>query len=307
MELFATVDKTFESRRGSQRLARAFGLWRRRHRGLRPFADIHELIASFEVAGVPAGSEGDSALAALCAQAARGGRSGTADDDAACLLLWAVLQPLRRRAHDPDVARALDNDDVQAEIAAGLWEGVVGITPGRSGVAALLINAGRRRARQAARKEIDRRVHEQRLRDLPGTSAGDGDLEHPEQIVDLALHQEVVDEVEADLIASTRLGPEPLSYAASRHGIPYDTAKHRRARAEERLRTWAEANGAELAGFSVALGVSDLRDEKQQSSYTSDGKEVMPGPSDGLANRIPRRSDATKPSDASVDAHGRHW
>jgi hypothetical protein len=307
MELFATVEKTFESRRGSQRLARAFGLWRRRHQELTPFADVEEVIASCKTTGLPTGSEVDSALAALCAQAARGGRDATADDDAACLLLWVMLQPLRRRAHDSDIARALDSDDVQAEIAAGFWEGIVAIAPGRSGVAALLINAGRRRARLAARKEIDCRVYEGGFRDLPGTSTEGRDLDNPEEVVDLALHQDVVDKVEADLIASTRLGPEPLAHAAARHGITYDTAKHRRARAEERLRAWADRKGADLVGSSAALSVSDLRDGKQQLSCTNNRKEVMPRPSDGLANHSPRRSDATKPSDASENAHGRHW
>ena len=247
-----------------------------------------------------------SALAALCAQAARGGRDATADDDAACLLLWVMLQPLRRRANDSDVARALDSDDVQAEIAAGFWEGIVGIAPGRSGVAAQLINAGRRRARHAARKEIDCRVQGGGFRDFPETPSEGADLNHPEQVVHLALRQDVIDEIEADLIASTRLGPEPLSRAALRHSITYDTAKHRRARAEERLRAWTEVTGAELAVSSPALDVSDLRDAKQHLYCTSERKEVMPRPSDGLANHTPRRSDATKPSDASEDAHGCH-
>lgn len=278
------------------------------------FSDIEDFLHRCDQPGFFEDTTGDAALAALCTQAANGGRHDAADDDATCLLLWVLLAPLIGRSQNSDIATPLDADDAQAEIAAGLWEEAVRVVPESTGVASRLINAGRRRARRAARAEFDYQLCKQRLRELlfVGTDPGGGSA--PEQVVALAIVRGVINELEGDLIVSTRLEEERLKAVAARRGLTPRAASHRRHRAETRLLAWmrgsvvpsrhsAGAHAAFLTSFG-SQGVSGLRPKKQPSSMSLNQKEVMPRPSDGPANRPGRGPDAIKPSDASDAAHG---
>ncbi len=313
MTLFDTVEKTFRIRRSSRRLRAAFVEWRETHEGLDRFADLDDLVARCEQPEGRAGDLVDQALAALCVQAARGGRHETADDDAACLLLWILLEPLRRRSEDADIATPLDGDDAQAEIAAGMWERVVRIRPGNRAVAPALVNAGRRGARLAARAEFDYRTCCRKLFELKRTARALVDCGHPEAIVGEAVEAGVVKRSEAELIASTRLGGDSLGHAAAERGLNYSAARMRRIRAEASLVTWLEDTDASArlpAGAPSGLSpsgpqrvVSGLREQASARSASGHGKEVMPGRSDGLPNHISRRPDATKAAGCPGNAH----
>lgn len=280
---------------------------------MRKFSDFEDFLDRCEQPGFFEDTTGDAALAALCAQAANGGRHAAADDDAACLLLWVLLAPLLGRSKNPDIATPLDADDVQAEIAAGVWEEAVSVVPESKGVASRLINAGRRRARRAARAEFDYQLCKQRLRELLSVGADPGNSSAPEHVVAIARARGVINEVEGDLIVSTRLEEEPLRAVAARQGLTPKAASRRRDRAETRLLAWmrgsvvpsrhsAEARAEFLTSFGSG-GVSGSRPKKQLLSKSLEKKEVMPRPSDGPANHLGRGPDAIKPSDAS-DAHG---
>lgn len=278
MALFTKVEKTFEYLRTSQRLPRLLEEWRGGHAELAAFADAEDLIGCCGSAVLTDDPVGDAALSALCRQAAGGGKDGAADDDAACTLLWLLLRPLKRRSRDPDLRGALDADEAQAEFAAGLWEATVGVAPGDTGIGPRLINGGRRRARTAARREIDYQLHRRRLTQLADEPVDPDALVHPEQIVASALRHGVVNAIEADLILATRLGPESVADASRRHGLTTKAAYHRRARAEARLLAWM--NGDEIpsryrarlrtcARSLLEPGVSDPRGTEQHPSHNS--------------------------------------
>lgn len=314
MALFDTVEKTFRIRRSSRQLPAAFAEWRETHEALRSFVDLDDLVARCEQPQGRARNLGDPGLAALCVQAARGGRREPADDDAACLLLWILLEPLRRRSEDADIVTPLDGEDAQAEIAAGMWERVVRVRSGTTGVASALVNAGRRRARLAARAEIDYRICCRKLFDLRRAGPELGDSAHPEGIVDAAVEAGVVNRFDAELIASTRLGGDSLGHAAAKRRLNYSAARMRRLRAEASLVTWLEGTEAPTrlpagapSGFSVSgpqRVVSGLREQASPQSASGHGKEVMQGRSDGLPNQTSRRPDAIRAAGRPGNAHG---
>jgi hypothetical protein len=312
MALFDTVDLTFRRRCSSQQLAAAFHEWRKAHEGLGCFVDLDDLVAWCRKPRTCSQDVIDSALTALCIQAA-GGAGEESDDDAACLLLWILLEPLTRRSEDPDIGTPLDADDAQAEIAAGMWEQVVRVRPGTTKVASVLVNGGRRRARLAARAEIDYRICCRRLFELHRSPQHGNHLGHPESVVRAARETGVLSGFEAELIAATRLGDDSLSGAATNRDLTYSAARKRRGRAETRLLAWMRGSDVPTrfaAGARAGVvssrpqGVSDLREQAPPQSGRAQGKEVMPGCSDGLPNHTARRSDAIKPSGAPDRAHG---
>lgn len=272
------------------------------------FSDIEDFLHRCGQPGFFEDTTGDAALAALCAQAANGGRHAAADDDAACLLLWVLLAPLIGRSQNPDIATPLDADDAQAEIAAGVWEEAVRVVPESTRVASRLINAGRRRARRAARAEFDYQLCKQKVRELLFVGADPVGGSAPEQVVALARVRGVINQVEGDLIVSTRFEGESLEAVAARRGLTPKAASHRRHRAETRLLAWMHGSvvpsrhsAGARAAFLTSFGsrdVSDLRDSTKQSSHVIDREEVKTH-RDGLVSQSSRRSDATKPSHVS--------
>ena len=317
MDLFTAVHKGFEERLASQRLLARFEEWRSTHEALAVFCDVETLVDRASERGLDADSVIDKALRDLCIQAGMGATEGRADDDATCLLLALLLEPLDRRSKDPDIAGPLDAEDAQAELVAGVWEAIVSVTPRCSRISKLLINSGRRRVRDAAKRELDYRLRRRRLRRSAAADfAEPGIARYPEQVIELAVQGGVLNVLEAELIAATRLAPTDLPDLAGLLGLSERAAFVRRDRAESRLLAWLggaplpprfkpQARRA-LLDLLVSQGVSDLRD-RNDLSQTTDRKEVLPRPSDGLANHTPRRSDATKPSAASEDAYGRHY
>jgi hypothetical protein len=274
------------------------------HDALAVFGDLERLAK-----GVREGSDLDvaidQALCALCIQAAAGGSEGRADDDAACLLLALLLEPLVRRSKDRDVAGVLDAEDVQAELVAGVWEAIVSVTPNCTSISNLLINAGRRRLRSVVRRELDQQLHRRPLGDGGADTSEPGTAECPEEVINLALDQGVLNPLEAELIAATRLAPEGPPEVANLLGLTQKAAFLRRDRAEARLLAWL--GGAQLPRRGEARarrdllilfgsqGVSDLRDSGRQSSHVIERREVN-GHRDGSVGRSSRRSDATEPS-----------
>jgi hypothetical protein len=308
MDLFTAVHKGFEERFASQRLLARFEEWRAAHGALAVFRDVESLVESASERGLDADSVIDKALRDLCIQAAMGAIDGRADDDATCLLLALLLEPLDRRSKDPDIAGPLDAEDAQAELVAGVWEAIVSVTPECSGISKLLINSGRRRVRDAAKRELDYQLRRRRLRRSVAADSEPGIARYPEQVIELALRGGVLNVFEAELIAATRLASTDLSDLASLLGLSERAAFVRRDRAEARLLAWLggapvpprfkpQARRA-LFDLLVFQGVSDLRDSTTQSPHVIAREEVKTQ-RDGLVSQSPRRSDATKPSRVS--------
>jgi DNA-directed RNA polymerase specialized sigma24 family protein len=304
MDFFLAVQQSFDRRRTTLRFGRRFEQWRRGSRELRRFSDVDDLLAAVTAGGL-GWAPTDAALAALARQAAREGVSRRADDDATCLLLALLIGPLTRRTRDADIAGPLDDEDAQAEVVAGLWEAVVAMGPPCSGVARFLVNAARRRARGAARRELDFRRRRRELRyevDAAATSS----TGNPEEVLASAEARGVLTSLERELIARTRLenvSPNELCEELSRRA-----AFLRRDRAEVRVVAWLKglpppsrfnAGGRRaLLGRSGSPSVSGLRGDPKQSHVGSERKEVKTH-LDGLVSHSPRRSDATKLSGAS--------
>jgi hypothetical protein len=269
MALFTKVEKSFEYLRTSQRLDPLVERWRD---GCGELASVAEPAALIGRCGDAISGDdrgGDLSLSVLCRRAVGGGKHGTADEDAACVLLWLLLSPLKRRSRDPDVRGALDADDAQAEFAAGLWEEAVAVNAGDSGVARRLVNGGRRRTRAAARREIEYLLHRRRLRDISIDPVEPDAIVNPERVVAAAFRHCVLNPIEADLILSTRLGAETVADTSRRLGLTRKAAYHRRWRAEERHVAWMRgeqvpsrfrARSRHLsASFLARSGVSDPR------------------------------------------------
>jgi hypothetical protein len=307
MDLFTAIHTTLEARLTSPRLLARFAHWVLIHEALAVIGDLEKLVED-------AGGESrldvaiDQALGALCIQAAAGGPEGRADDDAACLLLAVLLEPLVRRSKDRDVAGVLDVEDVQAELVAGVWEAIVSVTPDCSNVSNLLINAGRRRVRAAAKRELDHQLRRRRLGNAVADLSEPGTADCPEQVIGLARAEGVLNPVEADLIAATRLEPAEPPEVASLLGLSERAAFLRRDRGEARLLAWlggaplpprrAAPARRELLGLFGFQAVSDLRDSTVQSSHVVEREEVKTH-RDGSVGQSSRRSDATKPSRVS--------
>jgi hypothetical protein len=307
MELFTAIHTTFEARLASPRLLARFADWVLLHEALDAIGDLEKLVEDAR-GGSRLDVAIDRALGALCIQAAAGGPEGRADDDAACLLLALLLEPLVRRSKDRDIAGILDAEDVQAELVAGVWEAIVSVPPNCSNISNLLINAGRRRVRAAAKREFDHHLHRRRLGNAAAELSEPGTGDCPEQVIGLARDQGVLNPVEADLIVATRLEPAEPPEIASLLGLSEKAAFLRRDRGEARLLAWlggaplpprraapARRELLDLFGFQ---GVSDLRDSTVQSSHVVDREEVKTH-RDGSVGRSSRRSDAIKPSRVS--------
>ncbi len=304
MDFFLAVQQSFDGRRRTLRFGRRFDQWRRSSSELRRFSDVDDLLTTITGGGLTS-HVGDVALGALVRQAAGGGLSCDADDDATCLLLALLIEPLTRRSTDADIAGPLDCEDAQAEVVAGLWEAVVATRPPCSGVARFLVNAARRRARGAARHEMDFRRRRRELRDELDASAVVS-TGNAEEVLAAAETRGVLTPVERELIARTRLedfSPDEVCDELSRRA-----AFLRRDRAEVRVVAWLKglsppsrfnAGGRRaLLGRSGSPSVSGLRGDPTQSHVGSERKEVETH-LDGLVSHSPRRSDAARPSGAS--------
>lgn len=308
MDLFAAVHKGFEERLASQRLPARFEKWRSAHEAVAVFRDVETLVDSASERGLDADGVIDQALRDLCIQSATGATDGRADDDATCLLLALLLEPLDRRSKDPDIAGPLDAEDAQAELAAGVWEAIISVTPRCSGISRLLINSGRRRVRDAAKRELDYQLQRRCLQHAAVDFVEPGTAHYPEQVIELAVQDGVLTALEAELIAATRLAPAHPSELASLLGLSERAAFLRRDRAEARLLAWlagaplhprfkAQARRV-IFDLLVFQGVSDLRDSATQPSHVVDREEVKTH-CDGLVSQSSRRSDATQPSHVS--------
>ena len=305
MDLFTALQRSFQQRLASQRLCARFERWQLTSEALAEFCDVETLVGSVS-GGRQSLPSVDLALRDLCIQAAGGGDQGCADDDATCLLLVLLLEPLVRRSKDPDIAGPLDAEDVQAELAAGVWEAIVSVTPKSSCISSLLVNAGRRRVRTSARRELDHQVRRRPLNDnTPLEFSEAGSAADSEQVIALAQRDGVLNPLEAELIAATRLAPSDPHQVAPLLGLTERAAFLRRDRAETRLLAWlvgipVPSRSAAPARRDVIAfqGVSGLRDRPGQWSHNVDRKEVT-AHRDGLVGPSSRRSDATAPSRVS--------
>lgn len=237
MALFEAVEKSFLELHGTPRLHDAFDSWRTESDGLGAFTDVDDFVAACRPFVGVDDDLLDGALATLCRKATSAGNGAPVGCDvAACLLLYALLPNLKVVADRPGARTALERDDVEAQIAAGIWEQVVSLVPGHGRVARRLINAARRSLHGSVKDAIR---HERLSRALLSRQPAFDVLQLPEDgLLAEACARGLLTQFEADLILRTRVHGWDLADFARASGLSWKSAEHRRARAEARLVAW---------------------------------------------------------------------
>lgn len=255
MSLFTAIESSFRTRQLTGALDRALGDWRANHDAFAHFAELDELIACLDDYRDPESAperDIDEVLAALCTEACRQRAEGGApesralevveglqvvhSDEAASLILWLFLPQLWGSQY-ANPGRALDRDDLEAEMALGLWEAVVKVTATTAGVGPRLVHAARRRARATARDALEYQRRCQSLASIAGRATSSL-VGHPLEVVRDALRAGVINRDEARLIAKTRIEGWSLADVAASLGVTTEAALLRRKRAETRLVAW---------------------------------------------------------------------
>jgi hypothetical protein len=263
MSLFATIQRSFESLRSVKGFDRAVRHWSRASGALVSFRDADELIEALECfrdRQKPPNPLADAALAELCLRARDCSGPVAEDpptrfgevvgrrrlaDDAALLILWLFLPQLWGTSF-ANPGGALERDDLEAEMALGLWEAVAKVEDDDAEVGRRLVQAARNGARAAARRALDyqRRCSSLEAADHVSSQAVDElRFADPDHVVGTATRQEVVNELEARLILETRVDGRSLKNMSAALGMTEKGAEHRRARAERRLDAWL-SNGS---------------------------------------------------------------
>jgi hypothetical protein len=230
VDLLTRLDTEVAKRRASGALVDALRRWRTRHEDLRSFAHPDELIRLARTEHDQRRESKDHILAALCAEGVDG------DDDAAVLLVWLMLPSLLLMRRRLAARSALDPDELDAEMLAGLWGAAARVRPGAPYVAKRLVDGARHHALAAIRREEH---WTERIAPLEGEigesqtlAAGDGEVG---DVLSEAVAAGVISEVDADLFRASRTAtPRLWSYL----GISETAARSRRLRARRRLLDW---------------------------------------------------------------------
>jgi hypothetical protein len=232
MDLFAKVEEDLAARRDSGALAVALQEWRARHRGLRRFGGLDDLIAACRDEG-GRWKAADAALSALCQEASSG------DDRAGVFLVWLLLPGLLIARARLATCRVLSLEDLTSEMLAGLWEEATQVLPPARRVAARLVNSARWRALAAIREAIGWAGRREPLADdvadrpLP-IDQGTPGIE-PDGLSE-AVREGVLSQEEVELVLAHRRTIREIS---ERLGITMHAAQMRRDRVRARLREWA--------------------------------------------------------------------
>lgn len=263
MSLFAAIQHSFESFRSTEEFDRAVRHWSKGSDALSLFGDPGELIQTLDCFRDPEARTNrlaEATLAGLCVRArnhpvpvnqepptstGEAARRSSFSDDAALLILWLFLPQLWGTSF-ANPGGSLDRDDLEAEMALGLWEAVVRVEDHDVGIGRRLVHAARNSARAAARKSLD---YQRRCTSLEATApisspdAGALRFAHPDHVLGSATRIEAVNEIEARLILETRVDGLSLKEMGHALGISEKAAEHRRTRAEGRLAAWL-SNGS---------------------------------------------------------------
>lgn len=230
VDLLTRLDAEVATRRASGALVDALRRWRTRHEDLRSFAHPDELIGLARTGHDQRRESKDHILGVLCVEGVDG------DDDAAVLLVWLMLPSLLLVRRRLAARSALDPDDLDAELLAGLWEAAARVQPGAPYVAKRLADGARHHAFAAILREEN---WTGRIAPLQGeigesqtVSAADGEVG---DVLAEAVAAGVISEVDVDLFRASRTATTRLwSYL----GVSETAARSRRLRARRRLLDW---------------------------------------------------------------------
>lgn len=193
-----------------------------------PLAELRSLLLHPSV-GYPAR---DAAWTALVRRAQTGAPAWD-------LAVVGMLLPGLRRAAGRLVRHYagvwIDPVDVDADVLRGLLDALTDFDPAPGRIAGRLLGAAFTAGRRACRRayaETGRRGH------LDASAAPLWPYGHPDLVLARAVTAGVISSGEADLIGATRLEDRAVTDVAADLGERADTTRHRRWRAEARLRDW---------------------------------------------------------------------
>lgn len=224
-----SFEATFQDARALGRFEKAFPCWRKKRASIRRFGSLDELISLCQTRDEKAKGARELTLTALCSLARKN------DSEASHLLIWLFI-PLFRRIRKDIGDCQLTEEDLEAEILSGFWEGIS--RPGQpAGIAGRLFYAVQHRVwvAVAAASRVWPVVALQPLEEpWPATDAPfTGILED-------AAHEAGLLPEEMALILSTRLEGRDVSDIAREMGLSHATVGMRRVRAEKKLALWLE-------------------------------------------------------------------
>jgi hypothetical protein len=230
VDLLDRIEKDLRGLRRNGTLDETLRNWQAKHHALRTFVDAAALIGLLRNADAPPRPEKDAVLAAICAEATQG------DGTASTLLLWLMIPGLLR-VRQRLAGGALDRDDLDAELVAGLWEATSAIQAGTTGVAARLVNRARRRALFAVRRATDWAGRADAMSiDAVDERADVGSI-GPSALLSEAVRAGVIRATDVELICATR---ESIGRVSDKLGVTLAAAQMRRHRARRRLIDWLE-------------------------------------------------------------------
>jgi len=228
VDLLGKVEEDLLVLRRSGALDDAMRMWQMRRKELQSFADASALVGFLRDPDAEPRRAKDSALVALCTEASDG------DKGAVALLLWLMLPGLlrvRRRV----LSNALDHEDLDAELLAGVWEAATAVEPSTPNVATRLRHGARRRALAAVHQAEDWAGRIEPLTgevESPGAEVGAGDAD---DVLSEAVRAGVISAAEAELFRASRTTVRKLRSVLS---VSESGLRSRRLRAKRRLLAW---------------------------------------------------------------------
>jgi hypothetical protein len=228
MDLFTRIEAEVREHRATGALEADFRRWQEEREPLRRFNDLEELISACREGTSPEAT--DLALGALAATAREGDRS------AGIFLVWLLLPGLLSARSGLRGGDAFPREDIDAELAAGVWEAAAGLDPPQCSVARRLINAARWRTLVAMRRSIEWAERTLELDvELAAYADGRGWRDEPEEVLDVAVRDGALSPEDAELLMATRATIRALS---EKLGLSLKGVQTRRFRARQRFRAW---------------------------------------------------------------------
>ena len=267
VDLLAKLEADVADRRASGALNKALRRWRTRHEELGIFDDLEGLIGFIRDPDRDRQGSKDFVLAALCVEGTGG------DDDAALLLVWLMLPGLLLLRRRLATHGALNRDELNAELFAGVWESAARVRPATRYVAKRLLDGARRRAMEAIRREEDWTGRTEPL--TPGTegSAMSGvDSEGLHDFLAEGVGARVISAVEAELLRASRAVIPTLR---ARLGISESAARSRRLRAKRHLLDWLSTDSTIAPQFGP-VGSPQGVHKDSPTPHATDGPQGRP-------------------------------
>lgn len=233
MSVVGELERSFEQLR--PRLDTAFGRWRRLEPALGKFATVEEFVAFCRDQNPALYSDKNDAIASLCRLATTSSRPQSRGAEAGVVLIYLFSGALRNIAKEIGSC-LLSLDELDSEMLAGFWEEAARVRTSSRGASTRLYHAARRRAWEAVAAA---RQHASSTAELnPAILVPSVPSSNPSLILERALQEGVISEIQAELIGATRIERAPTTAVATSLGLTRQAATMQRTRAARRLAAW---------------------------------------------------------------------